>query len=589
MKCIVRFCLFLILSLLQYDLFAQDSTLTKYVSLYNPLDTNSYSSVELDNFQNYRFNYKPFLATSGNIGLPTYPLNKVLLQKYNGFFQAYSNSIMNIDDLKFFSQEKDVTTLKYTNGANSEQYFNVFHSNQFGRGLNLSFDYNRIISEGFYINQLTDNTHFNTTLGYKSNNSNYRLKIAYLISNIKTQENGGLLFSDSLDVSNSSLIPTRLTSATHKLRSQTALINQSLLLSDSTFLQDIRIYHQSDISWSWKWYKDLGGQEFYNKFYIDSALTFDSIHYSKFTNSFGASILNELIRFDYSYEYHDYHQSISFDTLYSSQFLSATLAEKFGKFSVSAFLKLSVAGYNSNDFEQHLILNFIPDTNNNFSFSFQNTRLTPYYWQNRYYGNHVFYSADFDPQYQSLSSILYRNSRFKFKFGMDYESNRNLITYTSDGEPIQVDQSINRLLLYLGKDFTFGKFRFNNDINYQYIDNQAFLPLPSIFTSHSLYFVDSFFKNKLLTQIGSDLRFINSFNGFGYFPESSVFTLQEERDLGNFVYLDLFLKFRIQHVRVFAKMENLFGNQLKPDGMLINGYGIPGRVFKIGVSWTMFN
>ncbi len=589
MKCIVRFSLFIIFSFLQYDLYAQDSTLTKFVSLSNQLDTASYSSIELDNFQYYRFKHSPFLASSGNIGLPIHQLNNVELQKYNGFFQAYSNSIMNIDDLKFFSQEKDVTTLKYTNGANSEQYFSVFHSNQFGKGLNFSFDYNRIISEGFYVNQLTDNTHFNATLGYKSNNSKYRLKIAYLISNIKTQENGGLLFSDSLNVSNSRLIPTGLSSATHKLRSQTALINHSYLLSDSTFLKDVRIYHQSDISWSWKWYKDRGGQEFYNKFYIDSALTFDSIHYSKYTNSFGTSILDELIRLDYAYEYHDYHQSVSFDTLYSSQYVSATLTEEFGKFSASGYYKLGIAGYNNNDFEQRFFISYTLDSNNSISLSSQNTRLTPYYWQNRFYGNHVFYSTDFDPQYQFLSRIVYLNAKYKIKLGINFERNRNLITYTSNGEPIQIDRSINRLLINLCKDFSIGKFRFNNDLNYQFIENQSFLPLPSIFTSHSLYFTDSFFNNKLLTQIGSDIRFVNSFKGFGYFPESSVFTLQDDRDLGNFVYLDVFLNFRIQHVRVFAKMENLFGNQLKPEGMLINGYGMPGRVFKIGLSWTMFN
>ena len=53
--------------------------------------------------------------------------------------------------------------------------------------------------------------------------------------------------------------------------------------------------------------------------------------------------------------------------------------------------------------------------------------------------------------------------------------------------------------------------------------------------------------------------------------------------------LDVFFKFRIQHARVFAKMENLFGDQFQPDGMMINDYPIPGRVFKIGLSWALFN
>ena len=59
--------------------------------------------------------------------------------------------------------------------------------------------------------------------------------------------------------------------------------------------------------------------------------------------------------------------------------------------------------------------------------------------------------------------------------------------------------------------------------------------------------------------------------------------------MGGFGYLDIFFKFRIQHARVFAKLENLLGDQFQPDGMMINDYPIPGRAFKIGLSWALFN
>ena len=97
------------------------------------------------------------------------------------------------------------------------------------------------------------------------------------------------------------------------------------------------------------------------------------------------------------------------------------------------------------------------------------------------------------------------------------------------------------------------------------------------------------FGKKLFTQLGIDIRYIGTYKGYGFFPESAVFTLQNEMELGDFVYLDLFLNFRIQHVKVFAKVENLFGDQFEPYGMMINNYAIPGRVFKLGLSWIMFN
>ena len=591
MKLIFRFIIFTIFLLTFTVSSAQDSTITRYVLCANIKDTLITSTIELDNFQSYRYNHSPFDASSGNIGLQQIRLNTLQLPSYNGFFQGFSSSLLSIDDLKFYNQEKDITTLRYINGANSEQYFNVFHSNQFGKGLNLSFDYNRIISEGFYIYQLTDNTHFNSTLNYTSRSNKYNLKLGYLISNIKIQENGGVSFSDTSgqDIDNSNLIPFKLSSAFHKLRSQALVIDQSLLLSDSSSLKKIKLYHQSDLSWSWKWYKDQGDQEFYDKFYMDSLSTYDSIHYSKASNRIGVSVLDDLLRLDYLYEFHDYYQDSNFDTLYTSQFIKASVYKNFGKLESELSFLRGIVGFNRGDYSQNLKLRYGLDSNNFISFLSSNTRTTPYYWQNKFYGNHVFYNNDFDPQEQVKVETKWINSEYNFSLGLEYDRNSHLIIYNTNSEPFQSAETIDRFLLNLEKNFILGSFRFNNNINYQFISNDILLPLPSIFTAHSFFYERSFFGKKLFTQLGSDIRYIGAYKGYGFFPESAAFTLQNERELGDFVYLDLFLNFRIQHAKVFAKVENLLGDQFEPDGMMINNYGIPGRVFKIGLSWAMFN
>lgn len=573
------------------SLFAQDSTVTSFVSLFETKDTVRFSSIDLDDFHNYRYKSSPFNASSGNIGLPMFDLSSIPRLEYNGFFQGFSSSLLTIDDLRFYQQEKDITTLKYINGANSEQYFNVFHSNQFGKGLNLSFDYNRIISEGFYSNQLTDNTHFNTTLNYLSRSGNYDLKAAYLISNLKVQENGGINFSDSTsqDLTNPNLLPLNLFNASHKLRSQTVLLNQSLVLKDSSFLKQIKLYHHSDISWSWKWYKDQGGQTLYDEFYLDSTQTFDSIHYSKFKNSVGISILDDFLRFGYEYEYHDYFQTATFDTLYVSQFLSAKLIKRKGKFYGSLDLQKGVSGFNQDDHNIKLEVDFRHDSLNSIVAVVKNSSMTPYYWMNRFSGNHVFYDKPFEQVGYSFLDVLFKNERYHFNVGLSFHQYSNFIFYNFDAVPFQTDENVNRFHLKVYKEFKLGRFRFTNDINYQNVSSTDVLPLPQVFTAHSLVYRRSFFMDKLFTQFGCDLRYIGSYEGYGFFPESGAFILQDDRKLGDFVYLDLFVKFRIQHVRVFAKMENILGDQFSSEGMMINNYPIPGRAFKIGVSWTMFN
>ncbi len=591
MKRIIQFVLSFVTLCSSASLSAQDSTVTSFVSLHDPSDTVRFSSINLDHFQNYRYTSSPFNASSGNIGLPTLDLFNIQRPVYNGFFQGFASSVLTIEDLRFYLQEKDITTLKYINGANSEQYFNVFHSNQFGDGLNLSFDYNRIISEGFYSNQLTDNTHFNTTLNYLSRSGNYNVKAAYLISNIKVQENGGINFSDSTDedLSNPNLLPLNLFNASHKLRSQTVLLNQTLLLKDSSFLSQIKLYHHSDLSWSWKWYKDQGGQSLYEEFYMDSTQTFDSIHYSKFSNNIGVSVLDDLIRFGYDHEYHDYFQTVSFDTLYVSQFLSTKIQKQFGKFHGIVDVKKGIAGFNQDDHNLNLRVHYQYDSLNSFSAVASNSSTTPYYWMSRYSGNHVFYDRTFDQLGLNSLAVSFKNERYHFNIGLNYNQHSNFIVHDNAAVPFQTDEDVSQFHLRLNKEFHFGNFRFLNDINYQFINSSDLLPLPNLLTAHSLSYQKSFFNDKLFTQIGTDVRYVGSYGGYGFFPESAAFNLQDDRELGDFVYVDLFLKFRIQHVRVFAKMENILGDQFSAEGMMISNYPVPGRAFKIGVSWTMFN
>lgn len=238
------FLFFLFSYLLLSKASAQDTLLIgKYYTLENVKDTMSFDPFNLDDFQNYRYKNRAFEALSGNLGLPTYYLDSLYLTDYNGFFQGYYNAIQKPNQMPFYHQKKDVTLLEYTNGAKSEQYFHVLHSNQFGEGLNVSFDYNRIISQGFYLNQLTDNTHFNLGLNYNSKNNKYFLKAFYQISNIKTQENGGVEINDtsSQNLSNSDLLSINLNNAKHKLRSQSIVLNQKFQIFENDFFKSVDV------------------------------------------------------------------------------------------------------------------------------------------------------------------------------------------------------------------------------------------------------------------------------------------------------------------------------------------------------------
>lgn len=581
------FFLFIFTSILIHG---QDSTLSKY-ALLNSEDTLVYSAIDLDEFENYRFKYRDFNATSGNIGLPTYYLDSVFLTDYNGFFNGYSYSLFSKNEIKFYKQERDLTLLQYINGAQSEQYFRVLHSNQFGEGLNISFDYNRIISEGFYLNQLTDNTHFNTSLNFSTRNSKYQLKAFYLISNIKVQENGGVAFSDSTDenLNNSDLLNIKLTSASQKLRSQSILINQNLTILDSSIFGAIRLIQESELSWSWKWYKDNGVTNFYQNIFFDSTKTFDSIHALRFRNSMGFSLFDSHLRIKYEHEYHRYSQDSIYDTLYTSDYIGLHYTNNYKKFSFDLTSRVGISGYNSGDYFNSFGISYRIDSNSTFRVLSSSQSQSPFYWQNRYNGNHLIFNNELINEELIRFGVDYRNKKYKGSVGIQHVIKENPIYFSSDGVSSQLIDRLSVTQFIINKDFKLGNFYLNNSLKYQFISNDSIFPMPNFMSSHTFYYQNTLFKSNLLIQLGATYRYMSKYMGYGYFPENASFVLQENNSLGGFGYLDVFFKFRIQHARVFAKMENLFGDQFQPDGMMINDYPIPGRVFKIGLSWALFN
>ncbi len=54
--------------------------------------------------------------------------------------------------------------------------------------------------------------------------------------------------------------------------------------------------------------------------------------------------------------------------------------------------------------------------------------------------------------------------------------------------------------------------------------------------------------------------------------------------------LDLFLNLAINKgAKVFFKFENLLEEPFSEDSYRVQGYAIPGRAMKIGISWRMLN
>ncbi|MEX2380087.1 MAG: putative porin, partial [Vicingaceae bacterium] len=279
---------------------SDDSLIVKKANNQHRLNFQSTDLNRVDGFQNYRLwgaHHLPY-ARSGNLGLAAHPLS-VPTQDWNihhniGAYQSYA---LNKDSMQFYQVSRPVTQLFYANGAEAEQRFIAFHTQNLGEGLNISFQYDRMTSEGFFLQQLTNHTRFFANYNLHSRNKRFHSKGYYMITNLKSQENGGVFLSDEESAEeNTVLLDIHLFDAQNRSRSQEfGLENQYDLIRLDSNTTLFNLYHQFNYLRSYRNYDhDLtnSNQEFYRSNYFDQTFAADSAYVDEISNELGVQLFN---------------------------------------------------------------------------------------------------------------------------------------------------------------------------------------------------------------------------------------------------------------------------------------------------------
>jgi hypothetical protein len=211
----------------------------------------------------------------------------------------------------------------------------------------------------------------------------------------------------------------------------------------------------------------------------------------------------------------------------------------------------------------------------------------PAYFYKHYYSNHFEWNNDFNKT--DILSIGYEIEYLKFRFGMKYFNLKNLIYVDFYGYPRQTEAE-NHLFQYtLLKNFTLGNFHLDNSFIYQYIDHRKFLRLPKFISRHSLYVNLRLFKKALFMQTGLDAFYNSSYYADAYMPASSMFYLQNEKEIGDYIYTDVFLSIKVQKVRVFLKYNNILSLFKDYRYYFVPHYPQPDSGFNLGIMWIFHN
>ncbi|GEM_PF-2018548 len=549
-----------------YDpILSMDNSFCQYLSVMGtPSSDLIYKTDKVLDYQRQPNNYKPYVFVNET--------------DKNSFFY-------NRKTVKYFQTQKAYSAFSYNAGTDKQQYFNVIFSKNLYRSLNLQTEYNVNYADGNLANSQVMNQFFNVSLNYISPKGRYKNSASFIHSRAYILENGGIL-SDSIfinsDYSSMETYPTALSQGWSKWKTNEFYFNQSLRLSKSMDKNFGALVHSISLEKYARLYNDE------NKTYLDSLATTMQRNSLFWTNVTKKEITFP-IRFGINYDFITYADSLTKKTFVN---FSPETRFSFKDFIEISYLYTFADNKYNKDYQLDLSLNHVymskrgPITliDSYIKANIQNKRadyiFAHYSTENLYWNNNTGKTKTKSITLGfRLKKILALELSF-FDIKNRYWFDTNYQTYYGDTRLYQIN---------LKNDFHFGPFTLKGLLSIQKASNDEVIRLPLLNLKQSLYYSFLMMQGKLPAKLGVDIYYTTSYYADKYSTLTGMFVRQNDMQIGNHIYADLFLSMKIQRFTIFASLlhlssflqeHNYFNSPLYPH----NGFA-----FRYGLSWKFLD
>ncbi|MGQ0827091.1 MAG: putative porin [Bacteroidota bacterium] len=581
------------------------------VNQFEFLDSSRYIDNTLYNFQNYLGR-----AHLGNNGLAFNSLHFQPMPAaigFNYFKNNFENYFYTSKKLKFYNTRTPYTDLFYVIGNKREQLFKMTFSYNIKKNWNVSVDFSRIRSEGFYQRQSTNNNFIAVSSNFRSGNNRYWFLAGVFYNNVKNNENGGIADDsvfENAGVIDKKLIDINLTSAKRKTINRSIYFKQYLnfgrrsadtashnmitpesrLILTSVFDDNILVYEDGN---------PLSG--FYTDIYYDSTKTFDSTYSFKIENELawkrtdnkkrrglkdmlgvGVNVKHQLInvrQYEIDTALNNIIAGAEFYNTYSNHKLWWNIGAKY-----------TLEGYNAEDYSASAtIKKEVIDSLSSLSLKIESRQQAPDFIYHRFSSNHFKWNNSFEKIQESGATINLSISKYDMDIGVDFRGYTNVLYFDTNAIAKQYKGSIGILSATFKKDFTFHNWHFNNHIRYQLAPDSIVIRIPEFVSEHSLYYENEVLKGAMRLQIGASVFYTSEYYANAYMPATAQFYLQDNKRYGGYPFIDFFINAQIKTVRIFIKIDHLNSGWMENRSMLTANYPMNDRAFKLGVSWRFFN
>ena len=525
-----------------------------------------------------------------------------------GFESIYDNRFYG--DKRNYDTKFPFTSVQYVLGAKNEQYFKLFHTQNINSNWNIAFDYDKVKSEGFFINQKTNNDLISASTYYKGKNNHYHLFGNYYYNTIRNTENGGIADdSDSLllEFVNTSIVPVNLDNALTKNKTQLFSIDQHYYIGGVPKRNDSMAYNIDLSALRVRYNFELRNNHhsftnttpdtaWYDNFYYDSTITHDNFKTLDLSNSIFVQGLSKTINYTFgsTYDMINYSQ-FDLDTNYEN--LSAIIAlynDNQKGLDWNAKVEYFVDGYNKNDINSSLGIVYYSEESsrklsNKISLDIDYSMKQPIIEHVYYRSNHFRWNNDFEKieALKGLFSIDFPN--IETKLSVEYSIIGNYIYFDTTAIAKQESNQSNVLKIKLEKNITFKALHIDNQIYYQNTFNSDIIRLPEFYSKNSIYLEGYMFKKALYAQFGIDMLYFSSYYGSSFSPATGQFYLQNKMLLGDYPYFDVFFNAKLDRARIFLKAGHVNGGFMGDNYFVAPNYPIPFLALKFGINWQFFN
>ena len=280
----------------------------------------------------------------------------------------------------------------------------------------------------------------------------------------------------------------------------------------------------------------------------------------------------------------------SSDTLFTNSKASFSVYNQTGEmWNWEFFTSFYLEGYNKNDTYAHLKIRKLLKTKKDSTASLElyanYSKQSPDYFLSNYRSNHYKWRNSFPAQEEKRIELTYHKPSWHLSFGLKATAITNYVYFDTTGHPAVFNQNTNVLAAFVNKSFHAGGLGIDNKITWQFVSDKNIIPLPEIALYNSVYYGTYLFNKAILVNIGFDVFYNTAFYSQAYIPAINQFRNQNEKLIGNYPFIDVFLRAQIKRANLFVKFAHVNSGFFENTYFATLHYPALRRAFKFGVSW----